>query len=84
MTPDAMRDQARRLDRLALANRINPFLGPWHDGRASGLRSAARFLRQDAAREEGFEVSVILGGPRSVAYSAEWRSREDRPREAAV
>jgi hypothetical protein len=69
MTPDRLRDEARFLGKLAVTDLVTRTgfgsLDKWKEGRAAGLRDAARWLREVAASEEGYEVGI---DPRSVKF----------------
>jgi hypothetical protein len=65
MTPDELRDEARFLEGLALRYRAS-WTGDFHRGKSEAFRQSARFLRRAAAREEGYEVSVLRRGPRGL------------------
>jgi hypothetical protein len=74
VTPDQLRDEARFLERLALgyaARTWNHVHEPrYYAGKMDAFRQSARFLRDAAAREEGFDVKSYDGGPRAVQVAS--------------
>lgn len=68
MTPDELRQEARFFERqaLSLVTRYSPTgpLGEWVRGRSEAFRFVGRELRNRAALEEGYDVSIL--GPRAV------------------
>lgn len=65
--PEALREEARLILRVALRGYATGGRPDAYElGRVSAFRQAAGWLRNEAARLEGCDVTALHGGPRST------------------